>query len=153
MNYEQRTGEILKRGDLRHGTLQEKLTPEDYNIKGQVLSPLFTNYLPHLTVLLFPIIDHQFCKVTSVSIPKLYLPFLIEGFIRIMVHLMNPLLYLTTYAWGRICMEPYTHGAIYAWGRICMELYTCVASSLPLLPACSPCSLSIPGVPGTFLGP
>ena len=81
MNYEWRTGEILKRGDLRHGTLQEKLTPEDYNIKGQVLSPLFTNYLPCLTVLLFPIIDHQFCKVTSVSIPKLYLPFLIEGFI------------------------------------------------------------------------
>ena len=80
MNYEWRTEEILKRGDLRHGTLQEKLTPEDYNIKGQVLSPLFTNYLPRLTVL-FRIIDHQFCKVTSVSIPKLYLPFLIEGFI------------------------------------------------------------------------
>ena len=44
-----------------------------------------------------------------------------------------------------IHMEPYMHGAIYAWSRICMEPYTCSTSSLPLLPACSPCSLSIPG--------
>ena len=49
------------------------------------------------------------------------------------------------YAWSRICMEPYMHGAIYAWSHICMEPYTCGASSLPLLPTCSPCSLNIPG--------
>ena len=49
------------------------------------------------------------------------------------------------YAWSHIRMEPYMHGAVYAWSCICMELYTCGASSLPLLPACSPCSLSIPG--------
>ena len=42
-------------------------------------------------------------------------------------------------------MELYTHGSIYAWSRICMEPYTCGVSSLPLLPACSPCSLSISG--------
>ena len=47
--------------------------------------------------------------------------------------------------WSHICMEPYTHGAVYTWSRICMEPYTCGASSLPLLPACSPCPLSIPG--------
>ena len=51
----------------------------------------------------------------------------------------------TVYAWCRIHVALYTHGAIYAWSCICMEPYTCGASSLPLLPACSPCSLSIPG--------
>ena len=49
--------------------------------------------------------------------------------------------------YARRCIRavPYTHGAVYTWSRICMEPYTCGASSLPLLPACSPCSLSIPG--------
>ena len=42
-------------------------------------------------------------------------------------------------------MQPYMHGAAYAWSCMCMEPYTCGASSLPLLQACSPCSLSIPG--------
>ena len=51
----------------------------------------------------------------------------------------------SVYAWSHIRMEPYMHGAIYAWSCICMERYTCSASSLSLLPACSPCSLSIPG--------
>ena len=37
------------------------------------------------------------------------------------------------YAWSRICMEPYMHGAVYAWSHILV------------VPACSPCSLSIPG--------
>ena len=57
---------------------------------------------------------------------------------------MEPYMHGAIYAWSHICMEPYTHGAIYAWSHICMEPYTCGASSLPLLPACSPCSLSIP---------
>ena len=35
-NYERQTGDILKCGDLHHGTLQEKLIPSDYDIKGQV---------------------------------------------------------------------------------------------------------------------
>ena len=47
------------------------------------------------------------------------------------------------YTRSRICMEAYMHGAIYTWSRICMEPYTCGASSLPLLPACSPCSLEL----------
>ena len=38
MNYERRTGEVLKRGDLRHGELKDKLLPEDYDIKSKVLS-------------------------------------------------------------------------------------------------------------------
>ena len=58
---------------------------------------------------------------------------------------MEPYTHGAVYAWSHICMEPYTHGAVYAWSRIYMEPYTCGASSLPLLPACSPCSLSIPG--------
>ena len=55
---------------------------------------------------------------------------------------MEPYTHGAIYAWSCICMEPYMHGAVYAWSRICMEPYTCGASSLPLLPACSP---SIPG--------
>ena len=58
---------------------------------------------------------------------------------------MEPYMHEAIYAWSRICMEPYMHGAVYAWSRICMKPYTCGASSLPLLPAYSPCSLSIPG--------
>ena len=58
---------------------------------------------------------------------------------------MEPYMHGAIYTWSCIRMEPYTHGAVYAWSRICMEPYTCGASSLPLLPACSPCSLSIPG--------
>ena len=56
-----------------------------------------------------------------------------------------PYMHGAVYAWSCIHMEPYTHGAIYTWSHICMEPYTCGTSSLPLLPACSPCSLSIPG--------
>ena len=58
---------------------------------------------------------------------------------------MEPYTHGAIYPWSCICMEPYTHGAIYAWSFIRMEPYTCGASSLPLLPAYSPCSLSIPG--------
>ena len=58
---------------------------------------------------------------------------------------MEPYTHGAIYTWSHICMEPYMHGAIYAWSHICMEPYTCGTSSLPLLPACSPCSLSIPG--------
>ena len=58
---------------------------------------------------------------------------------------MEPYTHGAIYAWSHIRMEPYVHGAIYAWSRMCMEPYTCGASSLPLLPACFPCSLSIPG--------
>ena len=42
-NYERRTGDVLKREDLTDNILATKLTPEDYNIKGQVS--------PHLTML------------------------------------------------------------------------------------------------------
>ena len=55
MNYEWRTGEVLKRGDLWHGTLQEKLTPADYNVKGQVFLSLFINYLSLLAFVSSPL--------------------------------------------------------------------------------------------------
>ena len=58
----------------------------------------------------------------------------------------------TVYVQYCICMVPYTHGTVYAWSRIHMEPYTCSASSLPLLPACSPCFLSIPGSLELFWG-
>ena len=45
-NYERRTGDVLKRRDLHEGTLQSKLTPEDYNIAGQV--PSSTHLFPKI---------------------------------------------------------------------------------------------------------
>ena len=42
-NYERRTGDVLKRRDLREGTLQDKLIPADYDIKGQVLPLVYSN--------------------------------------------------------------------------------------------------------------
>ena len=38
-NYERRTGETLSCEDLEEHRLVEKLTPEDYDLKSQVLPP------------------------------------------------------------------------------------------------------------------
>ena len=38
LNYERRTGEVLKREDLQDNVLASKLIPSDYDIKNQVLS-------------------------------------------------------------------------------------------------------------------
>ena len=42
MNYERRTGDTLKHWDLCCGTLQKKLIPSDYDIKGQVSTSNFS---------------------------------------------------------------------------------------------------------------
>ena len=35
-NFERRTGDVLKRSDLKEGKLASLLTPADYNLKDQV---------------------------------------------------------------------------------------------------------------------
>ena len=42
-NYERRTGDVLRKEDLTDKILATKLTPEDYNIKGQVSPHLITS--------------------------------------------------------------------------------------------------------------
>ena len=52
-NYERRTGDVLRKEDLTDKILAMKLTPEDYNIKGQVSPHLITSvqHAYHLTLL------------------------------------------------------------------------------------------------------
>ena len=77
---------------------------------------------------------------------------------------MEPYTHGAVYAWSHIRMEPYMHGAIYLWCQLTPLTSSLLPllsehpwtpgtslepqkapSLLPLLPACCPCSLSIPG--------
>ena len=88
-----------------------------------------------------------------------------RGAIYVWCHIhVAPYMHGTIYECSNICMEPYMHGAVYLWHQLTSlapwaylgpwnfpgalvspQLTPLASSSLPLLPACSPYSLSICG--------